>query len=925
MTEINKKLDLAAIPPINNDGDPYILPLDIYKEGYSGYNISNWFKGRVGDNGTPFAIRWYSHGRLLNIQGMRPFIEGQVGDYTIDDSDPDNVRIDMAEDASNIHIVGDVDDTQAGGVAIYRLINQAFPKSGIFYGKIGFMGTQDDGTLVNTGVDIVFKVLAGHMNMLGARKFYVSELEKAWLDLQAKIKQYNSDYKNATQQQAEQFKEDTENALADLNTKINNEIKNAEDTLGKTQAGIDANIAGLNKLAAEITSLQAKLETEDVITISQYQKDMAENKNAIQKKLSDISTDIEGFPTADDLKNAYPKGKDGIFMAMDTGHGFVWWNNSWTDCGQLMTMRDTGQAVYKPYIDHLPLKEHPDSENHPGDASWWAFNKIYPAGYVSYVSLEITGDDDQKAIVGLVDKDTNKVMDLQEADGHGKLIINFNKVMENSFYILIKATNFKFTNEENGIDYVVWQIASGDTGYDYVHLGQPMNPNWQKGNYTPYLDVAYISISDQLNKLRDSQFQGLDSSELDFNKYVSKGGYFFGVDASSTDKLQHAPNGDTWGHYSLIVLPVNQTFYVQIATTYLAENGKSVSLRYVGLKADGSFDDSTPLINQWLPLSNGTAPLQGSNSSELDFNKYLSKGGYFFGVDASSTDKLQHAPNGDTWGYYSLIVLPINPAFYVQIATTYQAENGKCFAIRYVGKNDDGTFNTSNPPLNEWIIIYHENLSHNRMFIAGDSITAGHPYEDNTHIAYANEISRSLKFDVTRGARNGAGWLYNNGIDGMKIVEQTNFSEYDVAMFAFGTNDFGNDQPLGQMGDIYPDQKTFYGAVTYAVRKIYESNPKIILILSTPLLRVDYGDESTQFALNAKNKVGFTLNQYIEAEIEICKKYNIPYIDNRISPINVLSAPSLLVDRLHPNQDGYHVLGAYLASRVGSIIHPYVE
>lgn len=822
MTEINKKLDLAAIPPTNNDGDPYILPLDIYKEGYQAYNISNWFKGRVGDNGTPFAIRWYSHGRVLNIQGMRPFIEGQVGDYTIDDSDPDNIRIDMAEDASNIHIVGDVNDTQAGGVAIYRLINQAFPKSGIFYGKIGFMGTKDDGTLVNTGVDIVFKVLAGHMNMLGARQFYVSELEKAWLDLQEKIRQYDQQYKDQTQQQADQFKQDTENALADLRTKITNEVQNAEDTLGKTQAGIDANIAGLNKLAAEITSLQAKLETEDVITISQYQKDMAENENTIQKKLSDISTNIEGFPTADDLKNTYPKGKDGIFMAMDTGHGFIWWNNAWTDCGQLMTMRDTGQAVYKPYIDHLPLKDHPDSENHPGDASWWAFNKIYPAGYVSYVSLEITGDDDQKAIVGLVDKDTNKVMALEETNGHGKLIINFNKVMENSFYILIKATNFKFTNEENGIEYVVWQIRDGDTGYDYVHLGQDMNPNWLKGNYTPYLDVAYISISEQLNKLRDSQFQG-------------------------------------------------------------------------------------------------------TNSSELDFNKYLSKGGYFFGVDASSTDKLQHAPNNDTWGNYSLIVLPINTAFYVQIATTYQAEHGKCFAIRYVGKNDDGTFNTSNSSINEWIIIYHENLSHNKMFIAGDSITAGHPYEDNTHIAYANEISRSLKFEVTRGARNGAGWLYNNGIDGMKIVEQTNFSEYDVAMFAFGTNDFGNDQPLGQMGDIYPDQKTFYGAVTYAVRKIYESNPKIILILSTPLLRVDYGDESTQYALNAKNKAGFTLNQYIEAEIEICKKYNISYIDNRISPINVLSAPSLLVDRLHPNEDGYHVLGAYLASRVGSIIHPYTE
>ena len=619
------------------------------------------------------------------------------------------------------------------------------------------------------------------------------------------------------------FDKTTANALQDLHDKYLQKVQQAEDGLNNTNASIDEDIAAFKELVAEITSLQAKLETEDVITISQYQKDMTENKNAIQSKLADISTNIEGFPTADDLKSTYPQGKNGIFMAMDTGHGFVWWNNGWTDCGQLMTMRDTGQAVYKPYVDHLPLKDHPDSENHPGDASWWTFNKIYPAGYVSYVSLEITGDDDQKAIVGLVDKDTNKVMALEEANGHGKLIINFNKVMKNSFYILIKATNFKFTNEENGIDYFVWQIAPGDTGYDYVHLGQVMNPKWLKGNYTPYLDVAYISISDQLNKLRDSQFQG-------------------------------------------------------------------------------------------------------SNSSELDFNKYLSKGGYLFGVDVSSTDKLQHAPNGDTWGYYSLIVLPISPSFYVQIATAYQAEHGECFAIRYVGKNDDGTFNTSNPPLNEWIIIYHENLSHNKMFIAGDSITAGHPYEDNTHIAYANEISRSLKFEVTRGARNGSGWFYQKGgVSGQTIVDSTDFGQYNVALFAFGTNDFGNDQELGKLGDMYPDQKTFYGVVDYCINKIYQSNPHITLILSTPLLRVDYGDASSKYALGTKNKAGYTLDQYIQAEIEVCQKYNIPYIDNRLSPFNVLSAPTLLVDRLHPTEEGYHVLGAYLASKVGSIIRPYVE
>lgn len=322
MTEINKKLDLAAIPSTNNDGDPYILPLDIYKEGYQAYNISNWFKGRVGDNGTPFAIRWYSHGRLLNIQGMRPFIEGQVGDYTIDDSDPDNIRIDMAEDASNIHIVGDVDDTQAGGVAIYRLISQAFPKSGIFYGKIGFMGTQADGTLVNTGVDIVFKVLADHMNMLGARQFYVSELEKAWLDLQAKFKGYDKEYNAKLDQE-----------LTDLRAKILNEVQRAEDTLGDTQAAIDNNIAGLKKLAAEIASLQVKIETEDLITEAQYNQDRKYIVNLVETKLANLSNSIEYLPNADAIKDKYPNGEKVFAVAADTGHKWIYYDGKWQDCG----------------------------------------------------------------------------------------------------------------------------------------------------------------------------------------------------------------------------------------------------------------------------------------------------------------------------------------------------------------------------------------------------------------------------------------------------------------------------------------------------------------------------------------------------------------------------------------------------------------
>lgn len=383
MTEINKKLDLAAIPPTNNDGDPYILPLDIYKEGYQAYNISNWFKGRVGDNGTPFAIRWYSHGRLLNIQGMRPFIEGQVGDYTIDDSDPDNIRIDMAEDASNIHIVGDVDDTQAGGVAIYRLISQAFPKSGIFYGKIGFMGTQDDGTLVNTGVDIVFKVLAGHMEMMSARKFYVTELEKAWLEMQAKFKQYNQEYKDTTTKQAEQFKADTEKALADLNTKIANEIKRAEDTLNESTLDLTSLVNNLKNLSFSVQTLQSQINTLGLETSTDHERDVHNLENKIQSLFSDISYAPEVYLDLNAVSSAYPNGSKKLIITSD-GKTAIWDGSKWIAGSAYQAVGLSDQEVRDNHIQSINLQNIVNSYATKGKAKVWKPSTSPISGYNIY-------------------------------------------------------------------------------------------------------------------------------------------------------------------------------------------------------------------------------------------------------------------------------------------------------------------------------------------------------------------------------------------------------------------------------------------------------------------------------------------------------------------------------------------------------------
>lgn len=318
MTELNERHNLATVPTINNNGESYIVPFDIYKEGYDAYDISNWFKGRVGDNGTPFGIRWYKHGQLMDVTGMRPFIEGQVGDYTINDSDPDNPKINMDSEASNVHVVGEVNDCQEYGVAIYRLINQAMPQSGIFYGKIGVMGAQDDGTTVMSSVDVVFKVLAGHMNMLGARKFYVSELEKALADFKSKFADLEEDFQNKMNSNE-----------ADFNTRLNSELQNLQDNvksyLSEYEGAVNYNIASLNHLSAVASSIDAELQAADVANKQEFDQ----LKTDIATKLADMQIEPTVFQNITELQNKYPNGAIGMFITADDNCLAYYENGKW--------------------------------------------------------------------------------------------------------------------------------------------------------------------------------------------------------------------------------------------------------------------------------------------------------------------------------------------------------------------------------------------------------------------------------------------------------------------------------------------------------------------------------------------------------------------------------------------------------------------
>ncbi|MBD5429351.1 SGNH/GDSL hydrolase family protein [Lactobacillus sp.] len=325
MVEKNTQKSLNSIPSINNDARPYIIPLDIYKEGSWAYDISNYYKGRVNDNGTPFEVRWYEHGRLKNVQGLRPFMRGQVGKYSIEEDEHGNKRVVMANDATQIEIVGETSDCREGGIAIYRMVDQAFPQDGIFYGYIGLRGTDDKGSVRETGVDIIFKVLGSHMNMLGAREYYVSELEQALIKFDVKLDEHNKDFQEKIFQQEQTFKRETEQLIQETRDTYNQRVEASEDSMNALDREIKANRAEQGNLTTQLSGIQHQILLNDIITVKQYEENWKTTNQAINEKLTGMSKSGPFFFENETImKSMYPDGHEGILVTQNNLHWHYW-------------------------------------------------------------------------------------------------------------------------------------------------------------------------------------------------------------------------------------------------------------------------------------------------------------------------------------------------------------------------------------------------------------------------------------------------------------------------------------------------------------------------------------------------------------------------------------------------------------------------
>lgn len=289
-----------------NNGEPYYLKVDISKAGESNVSIDNYIKMRVFDNGKVLPVKWFDQNVVMNVNGMIPFMEGSVGQFSTDDND----NIVMAPDAVHRDWQGTAANTRDGGWADYILTDQMFTEEGAFSGFIGLM---DGNGRRLTSINIWFRVLGDNLVFGLTQKYYSDKIEKFLRDSQVKVDQTIKDAREAYTKETQA----TRDALIAKNAEVE-KVRAEERILGNRLDGY-----------------KDQIERNEIVRRSEFLTNSEALSASIGDRLSKISTNPEVFDNFPQLSAAYPNGKDGLFFVTETKHLYTYANGKWQDRGEL--------------------------------------------------------------------------------------------------------------------------------------------------------------------------------------------------------------------------------------------------------------------------------------------------------------------------------------------------------------------------------------------------------------------------------------------------------------------------------------------------------------------------------------------------------------------------------------------------------------
>ena len=196
----------------------------------------------------------------------------------------------------------------------------------------------------------------------------------------------------------------------------------------------------------------------------------------------------------------------------------------------------------------------------------------------------------------------------------------------------------------------------------------------------------------------------------------------------------------------------------------------------------------------------------------------------------------------------------------------------------------------------------------------------------NYNGGYLDVIANRNGFTEYLNAGTSGRAMANNTKNGEGINDQihdTDIADYDLVVIECCTNDFKLNVPLGsvgQIGDTDFDTDSFCGALRDGIEYILTADPtKHIMLIADPQRNNDGYD------VNHTNTAGHKLVDYVNAMKSIAELYGLPVCDwYRHSGINALTLSLYTSDGLHPNAEGYKVLGNVAAAEISNMYSAFV-
>lgn len=759
------------------------ITIDIDKQVGNLQNLTNIYNARVGDNNTPLTVLWQKNGIALNLKGLHAFIAGKVGDGSYN-SETDKVDfpagtpvVKYEDDGS-----GTLDNGQSG-LTTLLIPKQMWSKTGLF---AGYIGLKDENGSVFTSKDIFFKVLGNVLDAGVAINYFIGDFDEALAKAEKELEDKSANFDQTTTQ-----------ALQDLHDKYLAEAQKAEDTLGDTQASIDANLAALKKVGVTVGNLQAQLDSNNLETKTEHNNDLYLLKSDIINRLGQLKHPTQVFDSLDQIKAKFPNGADGTMLTTDNGHVYVYnWNvNEWKDFGVFQAKElppEVQNILSKSLVSDVQVDQdvkppYDDLDTLPG-------NKI-----VTYGSIEGTA----------------KVKNWpQKAQGHRGTIFS--------------VSGRGYADGGGNIQFLM--LDNGEL-FHRINWGKP-------ASYSKWISPMITSFPIQ------EGYESIKPPYDDLDTLLSDSLIIYSHDI---DKLKHSP----------VASEINQRPAGMVYTSHsIIGYGKFQLLVTV---PDGEmfwrclWYNGNTWIN-WVPLYQKSKNkfLTDADVSEeyQDIHKLKNNRVITYGVTADTFKKVLNRPSDNPATFFTINGSSYDDKIDGQVQIAVDRAANFYYSVGWAGRRS----NWKKVKVENFL----PSLSLFRSIgIIGDSYASGElafdKYVDHYNISWGQILGRNIGAKIvnfSRGGQTTRGWLQDEE-RGLGLLNST--EPLDLYILCLGINDYSHIN-LGTESDMDNNGQSFYGYYAQIIKEVHKHAPNAKMVIATVSQAGSKPDQFNQAIINLASK-----------------------------------------------------------------------